>query len=160
MIKATPDGMVRVAQDGPADAARAFRRSVYLTARRAYNLSLLTVFDQPLIATNCVKRIASAVPLQSLFMINDAFLAQQADHFAKRVERLMQACGGDETELAFRMALTRKPNPHEIATCRELLRMQADRYVSNGASPREAAHQALTQLCLTLYNTSEFLFAE
>ncbi len=54
-INARPDGMVIVAQGDPAHPAQAFRRSIYLTARRAYNVSLLTVFDQPLVATNCLQ---------------------------------------------------------------------------------------------------------
>ncbi len=159
-IRARPDGMVAVPRDDPAHPTQAFRRSIYLTARRAYNVSLLTVFDQPLVATNCVKRKTSALALQSLFMINDAFLAEQADHFATRVERLTQASGGDPVEPAFRLALARKPNPAELATCRTLLQNQAARFRSRGDSPADSAHHALAQLCLTLFNTSEFLFAE
>ncbi len=159
-IKARPDGMVAVLEDDPAHPAQAYRRSIYLTARRAYNVSLLTVFDQPLVATNCVKRKASALALQSLFMINDAFLAEQADHFATRVERLTRASGGDRVEPAFRLALARKPNPSEAATCRTLLQNQAARFRSRGDSQEASAHHALAQLCLTLFNTSEFLFAE
>jgi hypothetical protein len=159
-IKARPDGMVTVAPDGQTHPAQAFRRSVYLTARRAYNVSLLTVFDQPLIATNCLKRNASALPSQSLFMINDAFLAEQAEHFARRVERSTQPSRDDAAALAFRLAVCRKPNPQEISTCRELLQCQTDRFLSCGHSSSESAHRAMTQLCLTLFNTSEFLFAE
>ena len=79
LIHARPDGMVTVNREHLANPADPFRRSVYLLTRRAYNLSLLTVFDQPLVATNCLDRGASALPLQSLFMINDAFLAEQAE---------------------------------------------------------------------------------
>jgi hypothetical protein len=163
-IKARPDGMVAVLEDDPAHPAQAFRRSIYLTTRRAYNVSLLTVFDQPLVATNCVKRTASARALQSLFMINDAFLAEQADHFATRVERSTEGSTGSAgvltIEQAFRLALARKPNPAELATCRDLLQNQAARFRSRGDSPQAGAHHALAQLCLTLFNTSEFLFAE
>ncbi len=162
MIQARPDGMVAVANDRLATPADQYRRSVYLLTRRAYNLSLLTVFDQPLVATNCLDRGASALPLQSLFMINDAFLAEQADHFARRVERYRDASGSPEEPVirAFRIALARDPNRAEMATCGELLHRQTDRGLSAGMPPREAAHQALAQLCLTLLNTSEFLFAE
>ncbi len=138
-IKARPDGLVTVAPPDPAHPAQAFRRSIYLTARRAYNVSLLTVFDQPLVATNCARRNSSALPLQSLFMINDAFLAEQADHFATRIERSKKAFDADPVESAFRLALARKPNPGELATCRALLRSQADRYRSRGDSPPACA---------------------
>ena len=82
MIRSQPDGMVTVARDKLAAPSDAFRRSVYLVSRRAYNASLLTVFDQPLVATNCARRDASAVPLQSLVMLNDAEVAEAAGAFA------------------------------------------------------------------------------
>ena len=92
-------------------------------------------------------------------MINDAFLAEQADHFASRVEQ-MTPVAGDPVELAFRLALARRPSPAEIATCRTLLANQAQRYRTRGDSLERSAHEALIQLCLTLLNTSEFLYAE
>ena len=119
MISARSDGMVTVANDRLADhAAERYRRSVYLTTRRAYNLSLLTVFDQPLVATNCLRAHASAVPLQSLFMLNDAFLAEQAEHLARRVESL-PAASPERADRARRFgSCWRSPNADETATCR------------------------------------------
>ena len=86
-IETLPDGRVVVAEAKLARPTDKFRRSVYLLFRRAYNVSLLTVFDQPLVTTTCPIRDASAVALQSLTMMNDAFLAEQAEAFAKRVAR-------------------------------------------------------------------------
>src|SRR5262249_4021243 len=120
-IVARPDGLVEVAADRLADPADRHRRSLYLTTRRAYNVSLLTAFDQPLVATNCVERRTSAVPSQSLLMLNDRFIAEQAEHFARRVERLSAPSPDCMIELAFRMALVRRPNVDEARECRELL---------------------------------------
>jgi hypothetical protein len=103
MIDARPDGMVVVAGDKLRAPTEQFRRSVYLVTRRAYNLSLLTIFDQPLVATNCLARDRSAVPLQSLVMLNDAFVAEQADVFAARVEQ-SSAKLHERIETAFRLA--------------------------------------------------------
>jgi hypothetical protein len=170
-IATRPDGRVEVAQDKLTNPRDRFKRSIYLTTRRAYNPSLLTVFDQPLVATNCLRRSASAVPLQSLFLLNDAFLAEQAEQFARRVERSVGRGSPDpapglteglptEIERAFRMALARRPGANETATCRELVRRQAELFGAAGLSRGEAAHRALTQLCLTLFNTNEFLYVE
>ncbi len=159
-IIARPDGLVEVAKGKLADPADRYRRSIYLTSRRAYNLSILTAFDQPLVATNCLERKASAVPSQSLFMLNDGFLAEQADHFARRVERLSPRSPERMIELAFRLALVRRPVASETETCRELLRRDERLFLEGGLSRGDAAHQALVQLCQTLFNTSEFLFAE
>ena len=160
MINAQPDGMVTVALDKLARPADAFRRSVYLVSRRAYNLSLLTVFDQPLVATNCTRRDASAVPLQSLVMLNDVFLAEQAERFAARVEASATGALEERIVRAFRLALARRPNESEQRTCRELLARQAELHVAAGADSDSASHKALVQLCHTLFNTSEFLYAE
>jgi hypothetical protein len=159
-IVARPDGLVEVPKEKLANPGDRFKRSIYLTTRRAYNASLLTVFDQPLVATNCPQRTASAVPLQSLFMLNDAFLAEQAEHFAQRVERSSQPSPDRMIELAFRRALARRPSASETATCRDLLRRQGDTFLARGLSRGEAAHQAMVQLCLTLLNTNEFLYVE
>ena len=86
-ITARPDGLVEVAKDRLSHPGDRYKRSIYLTTRRAYNASIRTVFDQPLVATNCLARSTSAVPLQSLFLLNDAFLAEQAGHIANESKR-------------------------------------------------------------------------
>jgi hypothetical protein len=160
LLDARPDGMVVVDKKKLASPTDAWRRSVYLLTRRAYNLSLLTVFDQPLIATNCLCRDTSAVPLQSLTMLNDEFLAEQADHLASRVEALAGSPPQERITAAFRLALVRRPNPTELAWSEELLNEQAKIFQDGGTKMDEAVHQALVQLCHTLLNTSEFLYAE
>src|SRR5207248_10521629 len=103
-----PDGMVTVPTQGLATPTAGSRRSLYLFARRNYNLTLLNVFDQPVMATNCTRRIASAVPLQSLTLLNDAVMLEQADHFAARVAAA-SAEPGKQVEAAFRLADARQP---------------------------------------------------
>jgi hypothetical protein len=160
-IQTRPDGLVEIAGDRLSHPAERYRRSVYLTTRRAYNPSLLTVFDQPLVATNCLERKASAVPSQSLFLFNDAFLAEQAEHFARRLERVAgHRAPAARIELGFRMALARRPLADEAETCRALLREQERLFAARGLTPSDAVHQALVQLCQTLFNTSEFLYVE
>ncbi len=124
MLNSRADGMVVIAQDKLGEPADACRRSIYLLTRRAYNLSLLTVFDQPLVATNCLRRDDSAVPLQSLVMLNDATIAAGAEDFAVRVEAI--AAPPARIELAFRLALARRPNAQEAGTCAELLAQQTE----------------------------------
>ena len=159
-IETLPDGRVVVAEAKLARPTDKFRRSVYLLFRRAYNVSLLTVFDQPLVTTTCPIRDTSAVALQSLTMMNDAFLAEQAEAFAKRVANVSQASGGDEIETAFRLATIRSPNQAEMAICRQLRERQIKLFLDQGASAVDAGHKSLVQLCLTLLNTNEFLYVQ
>jgi hypothetical protein len=156
LLQARADGMV--VMDKAAPPSTAGRRSIYLLCRRAYNLSLLTVFDQPLVAINCPCRDTSAVPLQSLTMKNDAFIAEQARHFARRVAGL--AAGDQAARRAFRLALVRTPSRAELAICTRLLAQASATYRQAGRSLAEADQLALTELCHTLLNTSEFLYVE
>jgi hypothetical protein len=157
LVRPRPDGLVEVARDA---AAGEGRRSVYLLCRRSYNLSLLTLFDQPLVALNCPCRDVSAVPLQSLAMMNDAFVAAQARHFAARVAQLAGARGEPAVRTAFRLALARGPNAAETGICHRLLERQAAAYRESGRQPHEAERLALVELCHALVNTSEFLYVE
>lgn len=159
MTEAQPDGSVVVARSKLAHPRDEFRRSIYLLTRRAYNLSLLTVFDQPQIATNCVARTASAVPLQSLTMLNDAFVYSQAEGVAERV-KCTSAEAVRQIEAAYRFILARYPSPTEASWCRQFLNEQAALYAAAGYEAAGAQHQALVQLCHALLNTSEFLYVE
>jgi hypothetical protein len=61
-----PDGMVVVSKQHLADPADQWRRSLYMFTRRNYNLTMLSAFDQPVMSTNCVRRVSSSVVPQSL----------------------------------------------------------------------------------------------
>jgi hypothetical protein len=153
-IEPLPDGLVVVPEKGSAAASR---RSLYLFARRNYNLTLLSVFDQPVMATNCTRRIHSAVPLQSLTLLNDAFLLEQADHFAARVAL---ASDGMEKRIdsAFRLAFARKPTPKETASSAAFLRKLQERFAAQKLSPSQAEKKALAGLCHMLMCANEFLY--
>src|SRR5262245_15537443 len=175
-IKSQLDGMVVI--DDKAKAAERNRRSIYLVSRRAYNLSMLSVFDQPLVAVNCPRRDASAIPLQSLTMMNDAFVAQQAAHLAKRVMQSAAGAKDKHVQLAFRYVLVRMPSAGEEKVCARLLEQQRALFAAtvgqdsdparsgrigilpHGLSAADAEERALAQLCHVLFNTSEFLYVE
>jgi hypothetical protein len=159
-IKSQFDGMVVInAKELPTPEARN-RRSIYLVSRRAYNLSLLSVFDRPLVAVNCARRDASALPLQSLTMMNDAFVTEQAGHLARRVLRAAAGAKDRHVRLAFRHVLARTPSAVEEEVCARLLRDQASLFAAAKMSDADAEERALAQLCHVLFNTSEFLYAE
>jgi len=163
--EARPDGMVVVSEKGNPSPNAKFRRSVYLVTRRKYPLTLLRVFDQPTVATNCTRRDASAVPLQSLTMLNDPFVLEQVEHFANRLANLRVEPRGSPTrdrqiDLVFRLALARRPSTTEVKWCAEHLDKQAAIYRAAKLSADQAERKALTSLCHTLLNTSEFLYAE
>jgi hypothetical protein len=158
-IKPLPDGMVVVETQNLPPGANPFRRSLYLVSRRNYQPTELSVFDQPLLATNCTRRTSAAVALQSLTMLNGQFASEQAEAFAGRV---IAAAGADESrriELAFKIALGRLPMPEEIDLTRALMSKQRERLAAQpGASAEQAPDLAFVHVCHMLLNTNEFLY--
>ncbi|MBM4073498.1 MAG: DUF1553 domain-containing protein [Planctomycetes bacterium] len=124
-----------------------WRRSIYLLARRNYHPTLLNVFDQPLMNTNCLGRSPSAVVLQSLTMLNDDFVVAQAHLVARRV---IANDDGQRISAAYGLVLGRAPRPGEMELCREYLARQRATLAND--------QLALTHLCHMLLNTSEFLY--
>lgn len=165
-LKPNADGSVEVDAAklrAPADAGR---RSVYLFARRNYQLTELGVFDQPVVATNCTCRTSSAIVSQSLALLNGRFAFDEARLFAERVERAAGKAAPKQIETAFRIALGRLPSAEETRLAATLLQEQAIRYrsTSNGSPSKKmhepaAAEAALVDLCQMLLNTNEFLYA-
>ncbi len=143
-----------------ADPADEFRRSVYVVNRRNYSLTMLKVFDQPVMATNCTRREKSAVVLQSLTLLNDRFTQQQAARFADRVSRVAGESEAMRIRAAFRLALSRHPDPQEIAASKDFLREQEILYRAADGDEKQApvADQALIELCHMLLSTNEFLY--
>jgi hypothetical protein len=160
LSKAHQDGRVVIDDKRLPRATARNRRSVYLLFRRTFNVSLLTVFDQPLVSVNCPRRDTSAVPLQALAMLNDPFVMEQAGHFADRVARLAGGSRERAVRAAFRLALARPPNAAEYALCARLLERQARTFREAEMPAADAERRALVQLCHTLLNASEFLYAE
>ena len=137
-----------------------WRRSVYLFQRRVYHLTVLGVFDQPVIAGSVCRRNSSAVALQSLSMMNDDLALEHAEHFADRVWHQTRPSRAAGIARAFRVALSRPPEPREVQWSFELLQQQTQRYQSGGSSADQAARRALMHLCRVLFNSSEFLYVE
>jgi hypothetical protein len=154
------DGMIVVSDKQLPYPAAKGRRSIYLLARRAFQLSDLAVFDQPVIATNCTQRNRSAVPLQSLSMLNGPFLWEQSERFAEMMQRGAPNSRAQQIAAAFEAVFSRPPSPDEQTSCAVLLDRQAALYrePAPAAAAKDPERMALVHLCHTLLNTSEFLY--
>jgi hypothetical protein len=82
----------------------------------------------------------STTPLQALNMLNGAFLVDQAERFARRVESEAGADPAAQVRRAIVLAFGREATDGEVAAARDLV----------------AAH-GLALLCRSLYNASEFI---
>jgi hypothetical protein len=157
-LEARPDGQIVVEMKKVPTATAQWRRSLYLFARRNYHVTLLSVFDQPIVATNCTRRSTSTVPLQALTLLNDAFMLEQAEHFAARVAKNAGRAQDQQIEEAFRLAFVRQPTETESAWSADLLERHTRRYLDQKLSPPQARQKALASLCHMLLCASEFLY--
>ncbi|HWB10352.1 MAG TPA: DUF1549 and DUF1553 domain-containing protein [Pirellulales bacterium] len=158
-VESRPDGSFVVKPNLPRPDDR-FRRTLYLLMRRNYHPTLLAVFDQPVVSTNCTRRESSAVVLQSLTMLNDDFVVEESAALADRVMACSGPSSAERTETAFRLVLNRRPAEEELRWCLDAL--DRDRGVIESTRPdlpvHEASRQSLARLCQTLFNSSEFLY--
>jgi hypothetical protein len=135
----------------PADAS-GNRRSVYLQVRRSQPLTLLQVFDQPVMETNCTRRGTSTVSSQALTLLNSDFMVRQAEAFATRVQREKP---DDVAAHALRLAFARLATEMERERLTSFLAAQTARY--QGA---DAQRKALTDLCQALLSANEFAYVD
>jgi len=160
-LNARPDGMVVINETALPTPTSKWRRSIYVLARRNYHLTILRIFDQPIVARNCTVRKPSTVVTQSLTLLHDDFVLEQAGYFAERVAGSSAGDNPkDQVATAFRIAIGRQPTDEETRWCSGLIERQRKRYTKDGSTKAEARHRALAQLCKVLFNTNEFLYVQ
>ena len=82
------EGRGRPATSGPLDGEG--RRSLYISTRRNFLPPFMLVFDMPIPFTTFGKRNTSNVPAQSLTLLNDPFVWDQAEHWARELITLKE----------------------------------------------------------------------
>ncbi|MGE0759429.1 MAG: DUF1549 and DUF1553 domain-containing protein [Pirellulaceae bacterium] len=154
------------------DPAEHYRRSIYVFARRNLRYPIFDVFDRPDANGSCPDRNRSTTAPQSLHLLNSQL---SLDAARKLAGSLLQETT-DERQLvlhAVRRVLSRFPTAAEqqkliafLQQQRELLAAE-NRHAATMASPDpmppdldSAAGAALVDLCLALFNLSEFVYVE
>ncbi len=131
------------------------RRSIYVAARRNFLPMMMTAFDLPTPFTTVGRRNVSNVPGQMLFLMNDPFVHQQAEVWAKRLLSEMPDTSPEERiRHLFVAAFSREPLPTEIARCRSALR-EVDE-TSNLKTT--ASLDSWTEVCHALFGVKEFMY--
>jgi hypothetical protein len=128
------------------------RRSLYLAVRRNFLSPFLLTFDTPIPFSTVGRRTVSNVPAQALILMNDPFVHQQAETWARRV--LSQPGSAEERiERMFVSAFGRAPTDSERAACRAFIAQQARLHhvTADDVPPwKDLAH--------ALFNVKEFIF--
>ena len=127
------------------------RRSIYLQVRRSQPITVLQLFDQPRIETNCTRRGISTVATQALTLLNSDTIARQATSFAERIAK-----ESDPASMAIRLAFARPAKPEELAKLNRFLAEQSARH----APAPDAKLRALADLCHMLLCANEFVYLD
>jgi hypothetical protein len=100
--------------------------SVYIYVKRSVLLPLIEVSDCPMKTISAPVRSFSTVSPQTLALMNNEFMLEQAGYFAERVT----AEAGNETRKqigsASKLALNRQPTEKEMALALEFLKTQTE----------------------------------
>ena len=145
------DGRGRPAS-GPLDGNG--RRSLYLSVRRNFLPSLLLAFDTPIPFSTVGRRSVSNVPAQALILLNDPFVHQQAEVWARKLLAEKRPARERIIDM-YRTAFARPPDEQELAACLEFVERHAH---LDGVRASEMA--AWKDLAHVLFNAKEFIFIQ
>lgn len=156
-VAAQGDGSVIDTDDEPGR-----RRSIYQIVRRSQHLTMLELFDTPLMEVNCPERPISTVPLQALAMLHGPAADRAAGGLADRIWSAA-ATDQDRIRFAFRLLFTREPSAKDrdniVRTLSELSREQLANKPTPTDPEKEAALKAAwRQVALVLLNSNEFVY--
>jgi len=132
----------------------ACRRGIYLQQKRTQVATVLELFDAPVMVNNCPVRGTSTVPLQSLALLNSAFVRGRGVAFARRIST------SDAPESAVRGALraafNREPTSVEQQSSLQFVQGQSETY----ASEKRPHERAWNDFCQMLLGSNAFLYVE
>ena len=131
-------------------------RSVYLMTQRIQRHSFLAIFDGADPSVSTPRRSSTTTPLQSLYLLNDQLVHEQAFKFADRLLRLQVHDKLTEEQLverAFELCLSRPPSDWEVA--------QALNHVSSiNATAVESPLAGWQSLARVMFRLNEFVYVD
>jgi cytochrome c553 len=146
------DGRGKPAESGPLDGHG--RRSIYVQVRRNFLTPMFLAFDYPLPTSTIGRRNVSTVPSQALLLMNNEFVRQQAEKWA-RLEMSREPDTRKRIENMFIAAFGRSAREDEIREAAVFLREQRARH----GIARQADHlRVWADLAHVLVNSTEFIF--
>ena len=143
---------------------------------------MFSVFDRPDAHQCTTRRPVSTTATQALFVLNSQFSLDMARHFASLLLKQIPDDENARIELAYRRAVARPPTTDELLAVKSFLDKQSRDIKASGRQPKDLAlpigladlpnlppeakqidpHRAAawTDLCLVLFNLSEFVYID
>jgi len=148
-------GRGRPKESGPLDGDG--RRSIYQEVRRNFLEPLMLAFDRPVPFSTFGKRNTTNVPSQSLILMNDPFVIQQAELMAKNLFDQNMSGVDDRFKWIYLRAFAREPSPGELEKAKSFIENLAKLHAVKD-------HDVLMSLnvwkdyCHTIFNSKEFIY--
>lgn len=148
-------GRGRPGESGPIDGAG--RRSVYLEVRRNFLSPMMLAFDTPQPITTIGRRNQSNVPAQSLILLNDPFVIEQCEHWAKQAIAQTPEDTQLRIERMVEQAFSRKPTAEELTLANQFLESHGQ---TLSIDPQQMASsvELWRDLAHVLVNAKPFIF--
>ena len=131
------------------------RRAIYILNRRSFRFPFFEAFDPPNNSVSCPTRQTTTVPAQCLTMLNNTIVASQATAMSQRLIREAGEQESSQIQLAWLLAYSREISEEELQAAKDFLEQTRSSYQAKGID--RVSERALADLCLAIFNTSEFI---
>ena len=141
---------------GPLDGES--RRSVYQRIRRNAHNPFLEAFDAPKPTTTRGRRDVTNVPAQSLTMLNDPFVIDQATKWSKRLVA-EQHLPAERVRIMYEQAFAREPTKNELQTTMDFVAALQSEHAD--AADHDTRQQRIWQdVAHAIFCVKEFIYVE
>ena len=147
-------GRGRPASSGPLDGMN--RRSIYTAVRRNFISPMMQVFDMPIPFTTFGRRNTTNVPGQSLTLMNDPFVKEQAVQWATLLSKNEKQSVENRIDEIYQIAFSRKARIEEIEKSITFLETQAGIFGSSLQKMKDDP-RLWASLCHSIFYLKEFI---
>jgi hypothetical protein len=134
-------------------------RSVYLMTQRFQRHPYLALFDGPDTNTTTEQRGTSTVPQQALYLMNNPFVTEQAEGFARRLIAA-SADPGQRIGLAHEWALSREARSEEYERGLRYLEAYLQQLAGAGVTDQRLELEAWTSYARIILSSNEFVYLD
>lgn len=135
-------------------------RSIYLCMLRHAPPDELAAFDLPDGVKVRGQRDETILPTQTLFLMNNRFVVEQAVSLADEMLRDANADDGQRVQRVFKRVLARHPSPVERDAALALLESVDDRLRERVSEPQRRRRSVWMTFCQSLMMTNEFRYID
>lgn len=145
-----------------------FRRSIYVQVRRSRPVTVLDTFDAPTMVPNCEMRAQTTVAPQSLLLMNDTFILENARRLADHLQAAAPDDRRAQLQKAWNLLYSRPASEADIIRSlayldeqtKALTQYHHDIQHAKDAPKPNPPQEAMASLCQILCSSNRFLYIE